>query len=172
MTYKIEQDTDTVSPEDWGDEKLFLIGRHRDFTVDAPIELGTNEDQWAVDGYTRLALYAYIHSGVALSLGREYPFNCQWDSCQVGFIYVSTDPGEFGDTTPEQVAKGYVETWNQYLSGDVWGYTVEDAAGEHVDSCWGFYGREYCETEAKSALAACEQGRVEQERAISLCWAE
>lgn len=29
--------------------------------------------------------------------------------------------------------------YNAYLSGDVWGYEVL-RDGEHVDSCWGFYG--------------------------------
>lgn len=29
---------------------------------------------------------------------------------------------------------------NQYLLGDVWGFVVEDKDGEHLDSCWGFFG--------------------------------
>lgn len=41
---------------------------------------------------------------------------------------------------------GEVAEYDQYLTGDVWGYVVGD------DSCWGFYGREYCEQEAKSVV--------------------
>jgi hypothetical protein len=35
--------------------------------------------------------------------------------------------------------KGEVEVYDQYLTGDVWGFeVVED--GEVTDSCWGFFG--------------------------------
>jgi len=45
-----------------------------------------------------------------------------------------------------------VKEYDQYLTGDVYGYVVEDADGEHIDSCWGFYGLDYCIEEAKSAI--------------------
>ena len=35
-----------------------------------------------------LSVYMYDHSGIALSTGRNYPFNCPWDSSQLGYIYV------------------------------------------------------------------------------------
>jgi hypothetical protein len=34
-------------------------------------------------------VYAYIHSGIALSTSRGYPFDCPWDSGQLGFALVS-----------------------------------------------------------------------------------
>ena len=37
----------------------------------------------------------------------------------------------------------YIETWNQYLSGDVYGYLIENELGEETGGCWGFYGTEY-----------------------------
>jgi len=30
--------------------------------------------------------------------------------------------------------------------------TIEDAQGEHIDSCWGFYGLDYAKDEARQAL--------------------
>lgn len=48
--------------------------------------------------------------------------------------------------TPERVEKikeilrGEVEIYDQYLRGEVYGFIVEDDDGEHIDSCWGFYG--------------------------------
>jgi hypothetical protein len=45
-----------------------------------------------------------------------------------------------------------VETWNQYLSGDVYGFIIEDGEGTDVDSCWGFYGLETVKQEAISAV--------------------
>lgn len=43
--------------------------------------------------------------------------------------------------------KGEVETYDQYLTGDVYGYKVfkvENGEEEELDSCWGFYGQEDC----------------------------
>ncbi len=55
--------------------------------------------------------------------------------------------------------RGEVETYNQYLTGDVYGYVIEDVVGKHLDGCWGYYGGiEYCESEAMSAAA----GHVER----------
>lgn len=50
----------------------------------------------------------------------------------------------------EKYLKSEVETYDQYLTGDVYGYVIEDKEGEELDSCWGFYGEEYCLEEAKS----------------------
>jgi hypothetical protein len=46
--------------------------------------------------------------------------------------------------------KGEIETYEQYLNGDVWGYVIEDEDGEEVgDSCRGMFGQEYAEEEAR-----------------------
>lgn len=49
--------------------------------------------------------------------------------------------------------EGELAEWRQYFEGDVYGYVVEDANGEHLDSCWGFYGLEYAVEEAREMLA-------------------
>lgn len=102
-------------------------------------------------------LFAYIHSGVALSLDRRGQFADPWDAGQIGFVLVSKESGIFkddSDATRREVAEGAVEAWNQYLRGDVWGYVIERRSEPgmlwtHVDSCWGIYGDEYCEQEAR-----------------------
>jgi len=38
------------------------------------------------------------------------------------------------------VLKGTAETWQQYFSGDVYGYIVVNEETGEEDSCWGFYG--------------------------------
>lgn len=152
---KIIQDFDPQSPEN--DDGLFLVTtRNRYFEV---LHNGMDagecmEDKELCKRYWIFPLRAYIHSGVALSLGSGGQFSDPWDSGQIGFVFAAKN--EWRYQTREQkkcvsaftAAKGYVETWNQYLSGDVWGFVIEDADGEHVDSCWGFYGLEYCKTEA------------------------
>lgn len=92
-----------------------------------------------------LPLYLYDHSGITMSTSS---FSCRWDSGQVGFIFVSKAKvrQEYGWKllTKERIAKieailkGEVEVYDQYLTGDVWGFEViED---DKVDSCWGFFG--------------------------------
>lgn len=93
-----------------------------------------------------LPLYLYDHSGITI---RTTSFSCPWDSGKVGFIFVSLDDlrAEFSwkrinqnrREKTEQSLRSEVEVYDQYITGDVWGYEViED--GEIKDSCWGFYG--------------------------------
>ena len=93
-----------------------------------------------------LPLYLYDHSGITM---KTSPFSCRWDSGKVGFIFVSKDKArsELGwkHLTKPRIEKletyldGEVESYDQYLTGNVWGYQViED--DEVVDSCWGFFG--------------------------------
>ena len=51
------------------------------------------------------------------------------------------------------VLRGEVETQDQYLTGEVFGYVLEDPQGEHVDSCWGYYGIDYARQEARDTAA-------------------
>ena len=39
------------------------------------------------------------------------------------------------------------ESWKE---GDVWGVVIEDAKGERIDSCFGFFGRDYALDEGRS----------------------
>lgn len=109
----------------------------------------------------------YDHSGITISTSSGYPYNDRWDSCCVGFIYVTkkTIFKECGGITEEnwkdradKYLEGEVETYDQYLRGDVYGYALtkkvihqekcphcgevirEYEDEEEVDSCWGFYG--------------------------------
>jgi hypothetical protein len=93
--------------------------------------------------YFILPLYLYDHSGITIS---TKPFGCPWDSGQVGFIFADRECKEYDDMLAGLTAE--VETYDSYLTGDVYGYTIEDQDGNVVHSCWGFYGCEYCKTEA------------------------
>lgn len=102
--------------------------------------------------YIMLPLYPYDHSGLKM---RTYPFRCPWDSGQVGWICVSREKlkkeGLESKTDAEitQSLISEVKTYNQYLSGDVYGYVLErletcphckHVENVHIDSCWGFFG--------------------------------
>lgn len=96
-----------------------------------------------------LPLYLYDHSGLSMSTGS---FGCSWDSGQVGFIYVESESKEYDDL--EAGLKGEVETYNQYLEGDVWGYIIEASDGETLGSCSGFYGFNHCKSEAEHIVSS------------------
>lgn len=168
MTIKIYQDEDTHGgPEEWGDDSLFLVGYHQDFTVDRGTRKdgkytagisqglaqciargGKYEDDSICDeamGYIKkyhiFGLEAYIHSGVVLSIGREGQFpDRRWDVSQLGLVFVSKKEWRMRKSA-KKAARGLIGTWNDYLCGNVYCYTVEGPDGEHLDSCGGFYGK-------------------------------
>lgn len=94
-----------------------------------------------------LPIYMYDHSGLTIS---TTPFNCQWDSGQIGFIFISKAKArkEFSKKRLsvqfikklEDYMFGEVETYDQYLTGDTYGFKLLDEQGEEVHSCWGFFG--------------------------------
>jgi hypothetical protein len=127
---------------------------------------GLDEDYWydedklqefieAKEGAVVLPLYIYEHSGITMN---TTGFSCRWDSGQVGWIYVSKERiiEEYGDASKESVEKARrvleseVETYAQYLEGDIYGFKVikkESCSLGHeheevIDSCWGFYGED------------------------------
>lgn len=116
-----------------------------------------------------LPLYLYDHSGLTMN---TTGFHSPWDSGQVGFIYAPRDKvyKEYGwkRLTRSRLAKireyleAEVEAYDQYLTGEVYGYTIsakvsgDAAGGVVVDSCGGFYGREYCESEAAEIVRHCQ----------------
>lgn len=110
------------------------------------------------DDILTLPLYLYDHSGITMSTG---PFSCPWDSGQVGFAFITRKQAlsEYGGKilTAATRAKalalivGEVETYDMYLTGDVWGYVLEDADGEQTDSLWGCYGLDYAREEGERA---------------------
>ena len=111
-----------------------------------------------------LPVYIYEHGGITITSRAEvyatYP-DKQWDAGQVGFIYVDADAilkeygvSEVTDELKEQAAAllaGEVDTYNMYLTGDVWIYVIEDEDGEVLESCGGNYGLEYAKKEAAAA---------------------
>lgn len=81
-----------------------------------------------------LPLYLYDHSGITMSTSS---FSCRWDSGQVGFIYVTKEKlckeYRWKKITKRRKEKIYgylkneVKTYDDYLTGQVFGYTYETA---------------------------------------------
>ena len=162
LTIKFYQDDDTESPKELEcpENGVFLITTHNSYFEVIPegfdvAEISEHMRTYKLyHGHKVYPLYAYVHSGVALSLGRGYPFNDVWDSGQIGWVLVRRDA--VGKGKADQAAESLVEVWNQYLSGDVWFYVIEDEDGNNLESCGGMYGFEYCKTEAIAAAKGIE----------------
>jgi hypothetical protein len=45
----------------------------------------------------------------------------------------------------EEILISEVETYDQYLRGNVYGFILETNDGKHIDSCYGFYGDNFKE---------------------------
>ena len=106
-----------------------------------------------------LPLYLYDHSGITISTS---PFSCHWDSGQIGFVFVSKEKlkKEYGvkritNEVIERATKillAEVKTYDQYLTGEVYGYKVIDEKGNEEDSCWGYYGEDSIKEEFKNEI--------------------
>lgn len=94
-----------------------------------------------------LPLYLYDHSGITIA---TTPFSCNFDSGQIGFTFVSKEKVKkeynakrITKELIEQVTKileAEVNTYDQYLTGDVYGFRVINENGDEEDSCNGFFG--------------------------------
>lgn len=167
LSLYIVRDEDAQSPDEFGDESLFLVADHRDFYVKPP-ESSTFET--VVGDYEKthhvFGLEAYIHSGVSLALSNEGSFpDRQWDVSRLGAVFVSKKEWPKHEDA-KKTAEGYIETWNTYLSGDVWGYVPEDEEGEHIDSCWGYYGHEHAEEAGREALEYSAKQHEKERKAM------
>jgi hypothetical protein len=124
-----------------------------------------------------LPLYKYEHGGITISTS---PFSCTFDSGQVGWTFCTkeemesnfiTHSGQDNEERSEVILKGEVETFNQYLQGDIFGYKVFQVQTcdkgytheEELDSCWGYYGEDECMTEGLSVMKWFEQHEKEKE---------
>jgi hypothetical protein len=178
----LKQDCDPISPSEHADKHAFLVYGHRQFDVDGPngeeaLEVHRTKAEWEKTHHV-WPVYAYIHSGVRLRLNTDAGFpDRQWDVSMCGYCLVTRDKSEVPE--PLEYAEGMIEEWNQYLSGDVWGYDIglyelqTDPDGDPIEerdyyeghgkaiadeSCWGFYGDTYALGETKSEAEACING--------------
>jgi hypothetical protein len=181
----IYADDNSSSPDEWGDDGLFLVGFHRDFTVKrygitsdiTQFLLSGEEDEDALSpselnkakelrmDYHIFPLSAYIHGGVSLSLSRKkYPFNDGFDSCYLGAVFVKKTEAKTRKQA-EKMALNLVNIWNMYLNGEVYGYMISKEGGDaEFGECWGFYGHDCKE----SGLLENAEGKIDCDIAETL----
>lgn len=149
-TIKIYQDNDPTDPREW-DNLGKMVCFHRGYSLGDEKEFKDPEDfqEYLQKNHKKiiyLPLYLYDHSGITIS---TKPFSCQWDSGQVGYIYITYEDIRKEYNTKKvtkeikekvlAILKLEVEIYDRYLTGQVFGFVVEDNKGEVIDSCWGYF---------------------------------
>ena len=167
----IHLDEDPQSPREW-DNLGVIAYKHRNYAlgeeeISDPIDwlaekLGIDEpgdycnenkdrlEALFLEKHVTLPLYLYDHSGITIS---TTPFSCCWDSGRLGYIYTTLEQlnklrhnwKRWSAKRREKASKWLeeeVEGFDQYLTGDVYGFEIIDPDGENIDSCWGYYGYE------------------------------
>jgi hypothetical protein len=137
-------------------DEIFLLYYHRDFWVTRKgfeKQPSTAAIADMLNDYYFIPVYAYIHSGVALSLNNNsYPFNCQWDTSMCGGIFISKNCSDFNtEESRSNAAQAMIQEWNDVLSGNVYGYRIM-RNDEELDACWGFIG----DHETSGIITECE----------------
>lgn len=158
-TLKIYQDDTEDSPRDW-DNLGTMVCFHNRYNLGDKHEFSTPDDFMEFlneNDVISLPLYLYDHSGITMRTHRynkpgsvywQYP---EWDSSMVGYIYVTKETvrEQYGwkVITASRLEKivqhllNEVKTYDDYLTGNVYGFILECAiCEEQIDSCWGFYG--------------------------------
>jgi hypothetical protein len=132
----------------WGDRYILGNKKIDRFSKEELIAEHQNDPILAI-----LPMYAYIHSGVTVS---TEPFGCQWDSGQSGWAYITQSSadkmGYEGLSTEEleDIIRQEVKSYDNYLTGQVYLYDVQDLDGSSLESCGGFIGDlEGCIADAK-----------------------
>ncbi len=177
LTVSIYHDQDCSSPRE-NDNLGTIATWHRRYRLGdvQPAETPDDYIKGLPKGSIVLPVWMYEHSGIALSCGgRSGQFADRWDSGQLGVIWAS----------PEQIRANYlvkritkktrqqaielltceIDEYSKYVGGECYGYVVEDATGDQLDSCWGFIGYEYAQQTAREAGEACAKDREDKRAA-------
>lgn len=114
-----------------------------------------------------IPVYAYIHGDITLSCS---PFSCQFDSGQVGYIFMTQKTADDNKLTDElemaKILQQEIAIYCCYVQGNAYGYEIsEPVNGQELDSCWGFYSYNDCLEQAKlqaDFFAECIKDNAEE----------
>ena len=181
MTIRICYALNAESPREW-DNVGTIYSNHRCYNPDRHgIDEIENKDGKLVSEeldrrFIWLPVYCYEHSGLSVSTKRDYPYNDRWDSGLFGIIAVEKAGlrkaygwGAITKKRREEILRSLeeeIEIFDSYCKGEVYGFVVEDEEGEHIDSCYGYYGDEGMKdaiSEAKDTIDSVLKAREMEE---------
>lgn len=152
LTIKIYQDEDAQNPREFFEPIGIMVCFHRRYNLGDKHNMSIEEAQELLKrkDVVSLPLYLYDHGGITMSTGTFVgrAQHAEWDSGQVSFIYLTKETirKEYGTAGKKNIEKalqclrGEVTEYDNYLTGNVYGFVIEDETEEEIESCWGFYG--------------------------------
>ena len=175
--YELGDKHEYDDPQDFFKHLLMEKAHMDEYTATEMVEDGTIADTIAYltenCDCEFLSLNIYDHSGISMYSGDVNDhYDAKWDCSEVGWIYTTKEEIlKYRTATEEnwrEVAKESIEyevkEYNQYLTGEVYGYILEyfepdDPDAEYTlddedgwtekDACWGFYSDKYGEELAR-----------------------
>lgn len=165
----IVQDEDPLDPRADGSNFGTLDLAHRRYSLPAE---GKPEGR-DLSTLIILPVWGYDHGSLRMKAGeRVYPFNCPWDSGQLGIIWAPRNVLGRSDEETIEILKAEVETYDAFFNGEVCGFIIEELAtfsnatfGDReewvtLDSCYGYYSIEEALEAAKSQANISQGGSL------------
>lgn len=157
-----QQDSNPRTNQDCNLANVITPTQQRYIDIDengGPLQEGWDYFSVRPDSEKLFARWALMAHGVTVVV--HNPHDGAW-----GLWYVMPDKmAEVGEgVTPEQIIEGEFREYQAWASGEVYGHVIEKRTHwtseddqemdtwEHVDSCWGYIGREYAEEAAREAF--------------------
>lgn len=149
------KETSKYNPEEWFERELELnveYNLYERWEEKHSKEMGYLPFLWKEFEKENLVIpvSAYEHGGITISASGKRAGWDSFDSGQLGFVYVSHEDikKELGCKRitkkslerAREILVAEVETYDDYLNNNVWGFRIENENGEHLDSCFGFIG--------------------------------
>jgi len=186
----IEQDELEDGPRTW-DNLVTMYYSHRNYILgdeQIPCERGERLDLQEIMNEHResesdifMPLYLFDHSGLSISTNASEfaAWDAHgWDWGLIGFLHIPASKIRHEYSVKRitkrvhalavSVAMNEVATYDQFISGDVYYYSIQDEAGEFVDSLCGMYGYDYTLQEAKEAVQFARKKKAAAIRADRL----
>jgi hypothetical protein len=153
---EIVNDTHANSPREDVDYHIGkMVCFHNKYNLPKEIEINHNDfDGWnEMEKHLKkefdfiLPIYMYDHSGQTISTTQ---FGCKWDSGQIGFIVTNkaiVRKMYMVKNVTKKIAErvlidlvAEIKEYDQYLTGDIYGFEVTNKETNESDSCYCFYG--------------------------------
>ena len=147
-TVKVMQDDDPANPREEWDNLGKMVCFHRRYNLGDKHNFSDREELKEFlkkhKDILWLPLFLYDHSGLTIN---TRGCACPWDSGQVGIIYMEKavyrkafNKKRVNRKHVYEILRSEVSCYDDYLTGSVYGFVVEDEKGNQIDSCWGFFG--------------------------------
>ena len=160
--FKLYQDEDSNTPEDWDNEDVYLridedhlrngLGRCWDISM-------FNDAVQHPEEFHTFPVFRGESPQERVFLSFVGGFLEQGSDTRQGYVYVRKNVWNCLEDALK-AAQAHLDEWNMYLNGDVWGFEIlEDTTckccgnttTEVVDSLWGIYGFDYARNQARDA---------------------